>query len=153
MDYQSKPIQSPSVALSCKGRAPSKTGTASAAEDQVVKLTNQARAKNGCRPLTHDAKLHAAAERHSADMATRGYFDHDSKNGRTPGNRISAAGFAPISTWGENIAMGQPTAASVVQAWLNSPGHRANIMNCSFTHIGVGQSTKGPYWTQDFAAH
>ncbi|MEU4225315.1 CAP domain-containing protein [Nonomuraea sp. NPDC026600] len=153
MDYQSKPIQSPSVALSCETRAPSKTGTASAAEDQVVKLTNQARARNGCRPLTHDPKLHAAAERHSADMAARGYFEHDSTNGRTPGNRISAAGFAPISTWGENIAMGQPTAASVVQAWLNSPGHRANIMNCSFTHIGVGQSAKGPYWTQDFAAH
>lgn len=153
MDYQGKPSRSRPVALSCKARTAAKTGTASAAEDQVVTLTNQARAKKGCRPLTHDPKLRAAAERHSADMAAHDYFDHDSKDGRTPGDRISTAGFAPVSTWGENIAMGQPTAASVVRAWLDSPGHRANIMNCSFTHIGVGQSTKGPYWTQDFAAH
>lgn len=153
MDYQGKPSRSRPVALSCEARTPAKTGTASATENQVVSLTNQARAKKGCRPLTHDPKLHAAAERHSADMAARDYFDHDSKDGRTPGDRISTAGFAPVSTWGENIAMGQPTAAAVVRAWLDSPGHRANIMNCSFTHIGVGQSTKGPYWTQDFAAH
>jgi uncharacterized protein YkwD len=153
MDYTGEPTQSRPAALRCESRTPSKTGAASTAEDRVVELTNQARAKKGCRPLTHDPKLHAAAEAHSADMAARDYFDHSSKDGRSPGDRISAAGFAPVRTWGENIAMGQPSAAAVVRAWLNSPGHRANIMNCSFTHIGVGQSTKGPYWTQDFAAH
>ncbi|MFG3440198.1 CAP domain-containing protein [Nonomuraea sp. NPDC047897] len=126
---------------------------ASSVEDAVVKLTNQARASKGCRPLVHDPKLHTAAERHSADMAARGFFDHSSPDGRDPGDRVKASGFAPISTWGENIAMGQRTAAQVVQGWLDSPGHRANIMNCAFTHIGVGHVTKGPYWTQVFAAH
>lgn len=125
----------------------------SGVEEAVVKLTNQARAANGCRPLVHDPKLHTAAERHSADMAARGFFDHDSPDGRDPGDRVRAAGFAPISTWAENIAMGQRTAAQVVQGWLDSPGHRANIMNCAFTHIGVGHAAKGPHWTQVFAAH
>ncbi|WP_246610365.1 CAP domain-containing protein [Nonomuraea rhizosphaerae] len=153
LDYTGEPVQSRPAALRCKARTPAKTGAASTSEDQVVTLVNKARASKDCRPLTHDPKLHAAAERHSADMAARDYFSHTSKDGRSPGDRISAAGFAPVSTWGENIAMGQPSAAAVVRAWLNSPGHRANILNCSFTHIGVGRSTKGPYWTQDFAAH
>ncbi|MFI7443617.1 CAP domain-containing protein [Nonomuraea indica] len=131
---------------------PSPTG-ASGVEEAVVKLTNQARAANGCRPLVHDPQLRTAAERHSADMAARGFFDHDSPDGRDPGDRVRAAGFAPIRTWAENIAMGQRTAAQVVQGWLDSPGHRANIMNCAFTHIGVGHAAKGPHWTQVFAAH
>ncbi|MER6947045.1 CAP domain-containing protein [Nonomuraea sp. NPDC000554] len=129
------------------------TGTGSSVEDTVVQLTNQARAEKGCKPLVHDPKLRAAAQGHSADMAAKGYFDHTAPDGRSPGDRIKAAGFAPISTWGENIAMGQRTADAVVQGWLNSPGHRANIMNCAFTHIGVGYHAKGPHWTQVFAAH
>ncbi|WP_336205985.1 CAP domain-containing protein [Nonomuraea sp. LPB2021202275-12-8] len=153
LDYQGGTSTSRSALLSCKGRPATGGAGASATETEVVRLTNQARAGNGCRPLTHDAKLHTAADRHSADMAAKGYFDHTSRDGRSAGDRIRAAGFAPIRTWGENIAMGQRTAASVVQGWLNSPGHRANIMNCSFTHIGVGQHSKGPHWTQVFAAH
>ncbi|MBB6351569.1 CAP domain-containing protein [Nonomuraea muscovyensis] len=140
---RSDPTPSPSTAS---------TG-ASSLEEAVVKLTNQARATNGCRPLVHDPKLRTAAERHSADMAARGFFDHDSPDGRDPGDRVRASGFAPTSTWGENIAMGQRTAAQVVQGWLDSPGHRANIMNCAFTHIGVGHAAKGSHWTQVFAAH
>lgn len=163
--------KSRAVSLSCKRPTPPKTGGsptgtetnpntnpststgASSVEEAVVRLTNQARAANGCRALVHDPKLHAAAERHSADMAARGYFDHTSPDGRDPGDRVQASGFSPIRTWGENIAMGQRTAEQVVQGWLDSPGHRANIMNCSFTHIGVGHATKGPHWTQVFAAH
>ncbi|MFD0470588.1 CAP domain-containing protein [Nonomuraea thailandensis] len=102
-------------------------------------------------PLVHDAKLHLAAERHSADMARNGYFSHTSRDGRTFGRRIQATGFAFRSA-GENIAKGQPTAAAVVKAWLDSPGHRANMLNCAFTHIGVGHNAKGPTWTQDFAS-
>jgi uncharacterized protein YkwD len=151
LDSQGRVGQSGSVKLSC-GRAASNGGFASSVETAVVKLTNDARAKNGCRPLAHDAKLHLAAERHSADMAAKGYFDHDSRDGRTFDQRIKAAGYS-FRLAGENIAKGQPTAAAVVRAWLNSPGHRANIMNCSFTHIGVGHTAKGPTWTQDFAAH
>ncbi|NUW34938.1 CAP domain-containing protein [Nonomuraea sp. SMC257] len=145
--------RSRTVGLSCARVTPPTTGGASTVEDAVVALTNKARAGNGCRPLTHDPKLHLAAERHSAAMVAQGFFDHTAPDGTDPGDRIRAAGFTPIRTWGENIAMGQRTAAQVVQGWLDSPGHRANIMNCSFTHIGVGHAAKGPYWTQDFAAH
>ncbi|MGN9839032.1 CAP domain-containing protein [Nonomuraea sp. H19] len=150
LDAQGRTSQSRPVKLSC-GRAPSRS-FASAQEEAVVKLTNQARVKNGCRPLIHDPKLHLAAERHSGDMAAKRYFDHDSLDGRTFDQRIRAAGFA-FTRAGENIAQGQPTAAAVVRGWLNSPGHRANIMNCAFTHIGVGHNAKGPTWTQDFGAH
>ncbi|MGP3911237.1 CAP domain-containing protein [Nonomuraea sp. 10N515B] len=148
LDAQGRVDTSGSVKLSC-GRPAASRSFASAAETAVVKLTNDARARNGCRPLIHDRKLHLAAERHSADMAANNYFDHDSRDGRTFDRRIRAAGFA-FTRAGENIAKGQPTAAAVVRAWLNSPGHRANIMNCAFTHIGVGHNTKGPTWTQDF---
>lgn len=159
LDYQGEESTSGSVLLSCKKPSTTtrNTGTrttgASSAETEVVRLTNRARAAGGCKPLTHDAKLRTAADRHSADMAAKGYFDHTSQSGRSAGDRIGAAGFAPVRTWGENIAMGQRTAASVVQGWLDSPGHRANIMNCKFTHIGVGQHSKGPHWTQVFASH
>ncbi|GAA0921680.1 CAP domain-containing protein [Nonomuraea longicatena] len=126
-------------------------GPGSDIEDEVVRLTNAARASGGCKPLVHDAKLHKAAEGHSADMAAKGYFDHTGRDGRSPADRIRAAGFSPVSAWGENIAMGQRTAAAVVDGWMNSPGHKANIMNCGFTHIGVGHDAKGPHWTQVFA--
>ena len=155
LDYRGGQSTSRSALLSCK-RPPATGGPtagASAVETEVVRLTNQARAGNGCRPLIHDAKLRTAADRHSADMAARRYFDHDSPEGWSAGDRIRVAGFAPVRTWGENIAMGQRTAAQVVQGWLNSTGHRANIMNCGFTHIGVGHHAKGPHWTQVFAAH
>lgn len=142
----------PSVSTPTPPTGGSAVGTA--AEEEVVRLTNEARRRNGCGPLVHDPQLRAAALGHSQDMAARNYFSHTSPEGRDPGDRIRAAGFSPISTWGENIALGHPTAAAVVQAWLDSPGHRANILNCRFTHIGVGQapSARGFYWTQNFAA-
>lgn len=153
LDSQGRTNTSRALKLAC-GRPASNSGSsgfASAAETAVVTLTNQARARNGCRPLVHDAKLHRAAERHSADMARNNYFDHESQDGRTFDQRIKAEGF-DFRLAGENIAKGQPSAAAVVRAWLDSPGHRANIMNCSFTHIGVGHAGQGPTWTQDFAA-
>ncbi|WP_308164428.1 CAP domain-containing protein [Nonomuraea sediminis] len=162
MDYKGAPAKSPFAILSCKtATTPTTptptptptTGGDSSIEDQVVSLTNKARESQGCRPLINDPKLSAAAREHSSDMAAKNYFDHTSKDGRSPGDRIRAAGFSPISTWGENIAMGQRTPADVVKGWLNSPGHRANIMNCAFTHIGVGYAKQGPLWTQVFAAH
>ncbi|SEG94056.1 Uncharacterized conserved protein YkwD, contains CAP (CSP/antigen 5/PR1) domain [Nonomuraea solani] len=149
LDSQGRAEQSRPVRLSCGRPASAGAGFASAPETAVVRLTNQARLAKGCRPLVHDAKLHLAAERHSADMAANNYFSHESRDGRTFDQRIRAAGFA-FRAAGENIAKGQPSAASVVRAWLNSPGHRANIMNCSYTRIGVGHAAKGPTWTQDF---
>lgn len=118
---------------------------------QVVSLTNAERAKNGCGALTVDSRLQAAAQGHSDDMVARNFFDHTDPSGRSPGDRITAAGYR-WSTYGENIAYGQRTPAAVMSAWMNSSGHRANILNCKFRNIGVGVTLKSgtPYWTQNF---
>jgi uncharacterized protein YkwD len=115
---------------------------------QVVTLTNAQRTQNGCGALRTDAKLTAAAQEHSEDMSARNYFDHDTPDGRTPWERIEAQGYAQPSA--ENIAMGYPTAQAVVEGWMNSPGHKANILNCDSHAIGVGYDPDGNYWTQDF---
>jgi uncharacterized protein YkwD len=118
------------------------------AVDQVVALANDARAAAGCGPLRVDARITAAAQAHSDDMAVNGYFSHDSLDGRSFADRLRAAGYP--SPGGENIAQGQRTAQSVHQAWMNSSGHRANILNCGFTAIGVGLNQTAWTWTQDF---
>ncbi len=114
----------------------------------VVRLTNDARADAGCAALRPDSRLTAAAQDHSADMASQGYFSHDSQDGRGFADRITAAGHP--SPGGENIAQGQWSAAEVVQARLDSPGHRRNIEGCSFATIGVGLAGGDHYRTQDF---
>jgi RNA polymerase sigma factor (sigma-70 family) len=120
---------------------------------QVVTLVNKERAGVGCGPLTEDPQLQKAAQSHSDDMAARQFFDHTNPDGADPGQRITVAGYR-WSTYGENIAEGQQTASAVMQSWMNSPGHRANILNCSFKNIGVGvhKGAGGPWWTQDFGA-
>jgi len=115
---------------------------------QVVAITNQQRAANGCGALTVDARLTAAAQKHSADMSAGGYFDHDSQDGRTFDQRIRAEGYP--SPGAENIAQGQRSAQEVMDDWMNSPGHRRNILDCSLRTIGVGWASNGNYWTQDF---
>lgn len=127
---------------------PSRRPASSGAVAAAVALTNEARASAGCAPLRTDARITAAAQAHSADMAERRYFDHNSPDGRSPGDRMIAAGYP--SPGGENIARGQRDAAEVVRDWLDSPGHRRNIDDCSFTTIGVGLDERGHYWTQDF---
>ncbi|MGW2227058.1 sigma-70 family RNA polymerase sigma factor [Streptomyces formicae] len=118
---------------------------------QVVALVNTERSKAGCGPVRSNDKLATAASKHSADMAARDYFDHTSPDGTDPGDRITAAGYR-WSTYGENIARGQQTPASVMDSWMNSPGHRANILNCDFKELGVGihNGSGGPWWTQAF---
>ncbi|OXY91317.1 sigma-70 family RNA polymerase sigma factor [Streptomyces diastatochromogenes] len=120
---------------------------------QVVALVNKERAAAGCGPLTEDPQLEKAAQGHSDDMAARNFFDHTNPDGADPGQRITAAGYR-WSTYGENIAQGQQTPQAVMDSWMNSPGHRANILNCSFKDIGVGvhKGSGGPWWTQDFGA-
>ena len=120
---------------------------------EVIDLTNAERATKGCGPVHWDVALTAAARLHSEDMADHDYFDHTSRDGRSPWDRIEAQDY----WWGsaENIAAGYGSASAVVTAWMNSPGHRANILNCSNTAIGVGigrnpASTYRIYWTQDF---
>ncbi|MEU3223002.1 sigma-70 family RNA polymerase sigma factor [Streptomyces sp. NPDC006976] len=118
---------------------------------QVVALVNTERAKEGCGPVSGNAQLTTAAQRHSEDMAAHDYFSHTSQDGSGPGDRITAAGYR-WSTYGENIAKGQRTPADVMNSWMNSPGHRANILNCAFKELGVGiqNSSGGIVWTQDF---
>ena len=96
--------------------------------------------------LSVDPRISAAAQGHSEDMAARGYFAHDSPDGRDFADRITAAGYS--SPGAENIAQGQPDAATVVQDWMESPGHRRNILDCSLSTIGVGLADG--YWTQNF---
>ena len=121
---------------------------------QVVTLTNAERAKAGCGPLSVDSTLTAVAQAHSQDMATHNYFDHNSQDGRSPFDRMTAAGYS-FATAAENIAAGQRTPQDVMTSWMNSPGHKANILNCALRQIGVGYATSsasqyGVYWTQDF---
>ncbi len=145
---------SPSASASPSPR-PKTTSPASGVsgfEAAVVNLVNQQRAQNGCRALNSDSRLAKAARGHSADMAARGYFDHTTPDGVSFSARITAAGYR-WSAAAENIASGQPDPASVMNAWMNSPGHRANILNCAYRDIGVGlayDSRRTPFWTQDF---
>jgi uncharacterized protein YkwD len=117
---------------------------------QVLALVNQERAAAGCRPLAADSRLAAVAVAHSADMRDRGYFDHVNLAGLSPFDRAEAAG---VSARAENIARGQDDAAAVMESWMNSPGHRSNILDCGLTRLGVGiaDGGGGPWWTQLFA--
>jgi RNA polymerase sigma factor (sigma-70 family) len=134
---------------------PSRTTKAAASASvarQVTDLVNTERAKSGCDPVRHNDVLGTAALRHSADMDARDYFDHTDPDGAGPGERITAAGYE-WSTYGENIARGQQTPDQVMNSWMDSPGHRANILNCAFKEMGVGlhEDAEGPWWTQVFA--
>nr|WP_216217749.1 CAP domain-containing protein [Amycolatopsis aidingensis] len=115
---------------------------------QVVTLVNEARARAGCEPVRTDDRLAAAAQAHSEDMAARGYFSHTTPEGVTFDQRIRRAGYPKPGA--ENIAMGARSADKVMSMWMNSPGHRKNILNCSLDTIGVGLERSGWYWTQNF---
>ncbi|MBB5117996.1 CAP domain-containing protein [Streptomyces eurocidicus] len=120
---------------------------------QVVDMVNAERAKHGCSPVTVNAKLQAAAQGHSDDMAARDYYDHTTPEGKGPGDRITAAGYR-WSTYGENIFKSPKDARTAMDGWMKSQGHRDNILNCSFKEMGVGInfSANGPWWTQNFGA-
>jgi uncharacterized protein YkwD len=125
-----------------------------ALEAEVVQIVNTERAKAGCAALTVDDRLTAAARGHSADMAARGYFSHTTPEGVEFSTRITSAGYR-WSGAGENIAKGQRTPADVMTSWMNSAGHKANILNCGFKNIGVGVAADAQgslVWTQDFAS-
>jgi uncharacterized protein YkwD len=118
------------------------------AQDQVVSLTNAARQQAGCGPLSVDGSITAAAQAHASDMAARGYFEHTNLEGVTFDQRMRNSGYSRPGA--ENIARGATTAKVVVDMWMNSPGHRANILNCELRTIGVGLDRNGFYWVQDF---
>ncbi|MGH4031252.1 sigma-70 family RNA polymerase sigma factor [Actinomycetota bacterium Odt1-20B] len=116
--------------------------------EKVLALVNSERSKAGCRPLKLDSRLSRAAQLHSEDMSTNHYFDHTSQDGRTFSDRATAQGYKTPGA--ENIARGQNSPDSVMQSWMNSPGHRANILNCDLTTMGLGLVDDDWTWTQMF---
>lgn len=125
------------------------SSTLSAYEQKVVDLTNQQRAKNGLPALKIDLTLSKVAHEKSRDMSANGYFSHTSPTYGSPFDMMKQYGIT-YRYAGENIAMGQRTPEEVVTAWMNSEGHRKNILSPNFTHIGVGYVSQGNYWTQEF---
>lgn len=118
-------------------------------EAEVIRLVNELRLQNGLRPLTANWELSRVARYKSQDMRDRGYFAHNSPTYGSPGQMIRDFGLS-YRTAGENIAKGYPSPQAVVNGWMNSSGHRANILNASYTQIGVGYVSQGNYWTQMF---
>ena len=128
---------------------PTLNSSVSAYENEVVRLVNAERAKRGLSPLAYNWQVSRVARYKSEDMQKNRYFSHTSPTYGSPFQMLKSFGIT-YRTAGENIAKGQPTPAAVVNAWMNSSGHRANILNSSFTEIGVGYVANGNYWTQMF---
>ncbi len=150
--------KAPSSSSSNSGTTSSKAPSASSGssyssfQNQVLALVNQQRAANGLKALSMDSALTKTATLKSQDMAKLGYFDHTSPTYGSPFDMMKQFGITYRAA-GENIAMGQTSPQQVMQDWMNSPGHRANILNSSFTKLGVGiaQNSSGQYyWTQQF---
>lgn len=118
-------------------------------EQEVIRLVNEIRAENGLKALTYDWELGRVARFKSQDMKDNRYFAHNSPVYGTPFQMIRNFGISFRSA-GENIAKGYATPQAVVNGWMNSSGHRANILNANYTHIGVGYVSGGNYWTQMF---
>lgn len=132
--------------------APIPSGCGTATEQAELALTNAARAMDGDGPLRCDTAMTAVARAHSQDMCDRNFFSHTNLDGLSPFQRMTAGGVS-YSTAGENIAQGQRTPDEVHTAWMNSSGHRMNILNGAFGRIGIGLAECGGrmYWTQVFA--
>ncbi|MFB7708423.1 CAP domain-containing protein [Streptomyces sp. NPDC056105] len=129
--------------------APATTAPASGDTARVLTLVNNERSKAGCSPLTMNAKLTKAAQDHSKDMASHQNMSHTGSDGSSPDVRITRAGYS-WSSYGENVAYGYSTPEKVMAAWMSSPGHKRNILDCSFKEIGIGLAQPDSYWTQDF---
>lgn len=144
------PIAASRTAVTAASASP---GVQAPVQQQVLALVNRNRRQAGCDPVTLDRRLIEAANRHAADMARRDYFDHDSPRGADAGDRVTDAGYV-WRRYGENIAKGQDSPYEVMAAWMSSPGHRQNILDCRLDQMGVGlalSADRTPYWVQDFA--
>ncbi|MEI2699943.1 MAG: CAP domain-containing protein [Microthrixaceae bacterium] len=121
--------------------------------DEMVALVNQERANEGVAPLQVCTTLMTAAQRHSDDQAATGRMSHTGSNGSTMSQRVQAAGYTGWTALAENVAAGQPDVASVVGAWMDSAGHRTNLLSANYHHIGLGRASGSGgtlYWTQNF---
>ncbi|MEE6452014.1 CAP domain-containing protein [Gottfriedia acidiceleris] len=148
----SKPT-TPSTETPSKPATPSdttsNTASLSAYESKVVELTNAERTKAGLKPFTVNATLSKTARLKSQDMTDKNYFDHNSPTYGSPFDMMKQFGIT-YNYAAENIAKGQKTPEEVVTAWMNSAGHRANILNPNLTQIGVGYDSRSNAWTQQF---
>ena len=131
---------------------PSLDSTVTEYEQEVIRLVNEIRADNGLKPLTYDWELSRVARYKSQDMKDNRYFSHTSPVYGSPFQMIKNFGISFRSA-GDNIARGYATPQAVVNGWMNSSGHRANILSSSFTKIGVGYVADGNYWTQMFISN
>ncbi|MFE4466293.1 CAP domain-containing protein [Oerskovia sp. NPDC056781] len=141
-----EPTTTPAATGSAEGATSSGAGDTAGDTTAALTLVNAHRTAAGCPALRADEQLGRAATLHAQDMVAQGYFSHTSLDGRTFGDRVTAQGYARPG--GENIAAGQKTAQAVVDAWMASEGHRANILNCDFTTMGLGRA--GDTWVQVF---
>lgn len=146
-DTDSKPDTTPDTDNKPGTDTTPDSGSVSSLERQVVALVNQERAAYGLSPLTLSTDLSDGARLKSQDMRDNRYFDHNSPTYGTPFEMMRSLGITYRAA-AENIAMGYRTAEAVVDGWMNSPGHRANILSDKYTEIGVGHVDG--YWTQWF---
>ncbi|WP_431951472.1 CAP domain-containing protein [Actinacidiphila sp. bgisy167] len=143
------PSSAPSAAPA--SQAASSGAALKGAPATVLSLVNKERAKAGCTALKANPKLTEAAQDHSKDMASQHAMSHTGSDGSSPADRISSEGY-DWSRYGENVAYGYSSASSVMRAWMASPDHKRNILDCSFKEIGIALAQPGNYWTQDFGA-
>ena len=134
---------------SSNGSTDSTVTSQAAFENKVLELVNAERAKNGLSALQMDENVRKVARVKSSDMSQNNYFSHTSPTYGTPFEMLKSYGISYKSA-GENIAQGYTSPEAVVNGWMNSSGHRANILNASYTHIGIGYEANGNYWTQMF---
>ena len=143
-----KPVEKPNTENNNQAQA----GNFSEFQQEVLNLVNKERTSRGLSPLTLNAKLSNVATLKSQDMVNKHYFDHQSPTYGSPFDMMKQFGIS-YRTAGENIAMGQRTPKEVMNSWMNSSGHRANILNSSYKELGVGiaKDANGRlYWTQQF---
>lgn len=135
---------------------PVSTKTGASIQAQMLAAVNAERAKVGVAAMCTNTKLQSAAQGHTSDMASKNYMSHTGSDGSTMSQRITANGYK-WSVVAENVAVGQVDVAAVVKSWMNSAGHRTNLLNAKYKHFGMGYaysatSTYKHYWTQDFGA-
>jgi uncharacterized protein YkwD len=135
-------------AVAAAAPAASAASAAKSLAADVIARTNAIRKEAGCSPVKADERLRSIAQEHASDMARHRYLEHEDREGTSSDERIGSAGYGNVT--GENLANGYPGPAEVMDVWMHSAGHRANIEDCAFTHIGVGYAANGHYWVQDF---
>jgi uncharacterized protein YkwD len=149
------------VAVACGAAPPATTAappapaaaTGATWQDAMLASVNAQRAAVGAAPLSRCGTLDRAAQDHSADQAATNTMTHDGSDGSTIGPRATRAGYVGWTALGENVAAGYTSVDAVMNGWMNSSGHRANILSTTYTHVGFGRAdsaTGRPYWTQDF---